>query len=159
MEKVKGARHADPVTGRLNLSEIGEKAFREALNAANPDVIMKHLSRRRKELREELETVEQQAKKTSGTTLDDWENDGKAHEETVLIDVKEKMRQRLDQKRESAQALETQWELHMKSLSGRSRTIQADMEWAKGHGDLLRLVGLTPEDFIARKRRRQPEVA
>lgn len=154
------ARKTDLTIGRVNVSEeVANHIRRDLMTKVTPEVVGWELARRKEELKSEIEDVDRQARDLFGvSSIEEWiarEKDGERMEADV-VQAQASLRQQI--KEEKFKELGELWRLYHAKGNRPSRT--SELAWAKGHVKELRLLQITPEEFLARMSRRDssPEV-
>lgn len=154
------ARKTDLTVGRVNISEeVAEFLRHNLMSKVTPEVLGWELARRKEELRSEIEDVDRQARDLFGvSSIEEWiarEKDGERMEADV-VQAQATLREQI--KEEKFRELGDLWRQYHSKGARPSRT--NEIAWAKGHAKELRLLQITPEEFVARmgRHRDSPEV-
>lgn len=155
-----GARKTDLAKGKVNVSDEVETLVRANLMAKlTPEVVGWELVRQAEQGKALIEDANRQIRDLFGvSSIDEWvvrEQEGQRLEADLVV-AQRKIRE--DLREEKLRELTQLWGVYHKD--GRRPTRQNELAWAKGHAQELRLVGLSPEEFLARmsRSRDHPEV-
>jgi len=153
-----GARRTDLTIGKVNVSdEFGTWIRHSLMTKVSPEVVGWELARRKESLKLEIEDLDRQASDLFGvSTIEEWvarEKDGEAAEGEIVRAQRALRKQIRDEKLEELDRL---WKI--RHDRGTHFTKSSETSWAKGHAKELRLLELTPEEYVARKLQQEARI-